>query len=74
MRPSTPNFYTGNAGAFGMTDICIFASELNDELETIGFYFLASGAKVVYATHPSGKERSEHPWSLQRVEHTYDLC
>jgi hypothetical protein len=57
-----------------MTDVCIFAPELNHELETIGFYFRTSGARVVYATQPIGKERSEHPWSLQRVEHTYDLC
>jgi hypothetical protein len=55
-----------------MTSVCIFAPELNHELETIGFYFRSSGARVIYATQLSGKERSEHPWSLQRVEHDYD--
>jgi hypothetical protein len=56
-----------------MTTVCIFAPDLNHELETIGFYFRLSGAKVIYATQPNGNERSEHPWSLQRVKPTYNL-
>jgi hypothetical protein len=56
-----------------MTTVCIFAPDLNHELETIGFYLRLSGADVVFATQPTGNERSEHPWSLQRLRQTQNL-
>jgi len=42
-------------------------------METIGFYFRSTGTKVIYATQPSGKEGSEHPWSLQRAKQDHEI-
>jgi hypothetical protein len=50
-----------------MTTVCIFAPSLSHELETIGYFFRLSGVDVIFATRATGDERSEHPWSLQRV-------
>lgn len=50
-----------------MTTACIFAPSLSHELETIGYFFRLSGVDVIFATKPTGDERSEHPWSLQRL-------
>lgn len=50
-----------------MTTVCIFGPSLSHELETIGYYLRLSGADVVFVTKSTGDERSEHPWSLQRV-------
>ena len=50
-----------------MTKVCLFAPSLSHELETIGYFFRSSGVDVVFITEPTGDDRSEHPWSLQRV-------
>jgi hypothetical protein len=50
-----------------MTTVCIFAPSLGHELETIGYFFRSSGVEVIFATRPTGDDRSEHPWSLKRV-------
>jgi hypothetical protein len=56
-----------------MLTICIFAPDLNHELETISFYFRLSDAEVIFVTLPTGNEGSEHPWSLQRVRQTHNV-
>lgn len=50
-----------------LTTVCIFAPSLTHELETIGYFFRLGGVEVIFATRPTGDERSEHTWSLQRV-------
>ena len=57
-----------------MAAVCVFAPNLFHALETIGFYFGSSGFKIVFATQQSGHEGSEHPWSLQRVGQTKEVC
>jgi hypothetical protein len=56
-----------------MITVCVFAPELNHEFETIAFYFKSNGANVIVVSQLSGSERSEHPWSLQRVQQTQRL-
>lgn len=56
-----------------MATVCVFAPNLFHALETIGFYFGSSGFDVVFATVQNGDDRSEHPWSLQRVRQTQEV-
>jgi len=51
-----------------MDKICMFAPRLYHAIETMGFYFSSTGHKVVFATQDGGDEKTEHPWSLRRIQ------